>query len=330
MKKFLNARRTKNNDIVFFSNTNVSLNNIMVCLSCIMVLLNFFSFIKINKIVAVSTKVPYFSPINIALNKNIIRNMLDGIYDIYGNYLSEVATLGTGLFKSYIFLLLVPIFIIIIYFINRNVVKNNKNSYIFLMLSYSFILIGSIINYTLLKVMSTIVKVGNGFASFYIGSIFKISFAGSLYGLFNLIIIILILYGISFTGILKVDEELDSTNIFSKETMQRTSEFAKEFGQNMEVAGKVAVKMAKEVKDTASSKIDEVSENVKGKVEEVKAESNKVPVEEKVENLSEEVQAEADKNIENKAAEEADKSEEEINNKATEEVQEESSENKIQ
>ena len=149
------------------------------------------------------------------------------------------------------------------------------------MLQYALVLIGVSINYILLRFLAEVIKLDTIIPS--LGNTkgaFKLTFFASLYSFFNTIILLLSLYGIVHTGTKEISEEIISTNVFSKEAVQKTTEFAKDLrqnvAQNMEVVTSVATKVVNDVKNTANTKFDEVKDSIKDIVEETKEDKEEI------------------------------------------------------
>ena len=286
LKKFFNAKRTRNNDIVFFSGNVVSVHNIMLVLSFIMLIACFLAFVRLDVKILLNEnytnyselrRIPIFSPINLVFNENIIYYMLGE------GGIENVSTLNgvSILLHSFSWFFIVPIIIILTYFINRKLVRNIKISYKILMLQYALVLIGVSINYILLRFLAEVIKLDTIIPS--LGNTkgaFKLTFFASLYSSFNTIILLLSLYGIVHTGTKEISEEIISTNVFSKEAVQKTTEFAKDLSQNvaqnMEVVTSVATKVVNDVKNTANTKFDEVKDSIKDMVEETKEDKEEI------------------------------------------------------
>lgn len=275
MKK-IKLIRTNNNDLVCSKNNIFSIQNIILLFSILLLILCFLSFIKIDLKILLGNKyarynellaMPYFSPINLAFNQGIVYYMLGdgGINNINGlNALNAML----GGFK---FLIFTPVVSIILYYINKKIIKSNKLSYIFVMLQYSIIIVGASINYIMLKFLFNIIRLDNIMPS--LGNTygaFRISSFAYIYLIFNFIILILSIYSILATGIKYVDKDICSVNLFSKEGIDKTKGFVKDVKENFDLegnlskAGEVATDMKEKIENginLVKEKLDEIRDN---------------------------------------------------------------------
>ncbi len=273
MKK-IKLIRTNNNDLVCSKNNIFSIQNIILLFSILLLILCFLSFIKIDLKILLGNKyarynellaMPYFSPINLAFNQGIVYYMLGdgGINNINGlNALNAML----GGFK---FLIFTPVVSIILYYINKKIIKSNKLSYIFVMLQYSIIIVGASINYIMLKFLFNIIRLDNIMPS--LGNTygaFRISSFAYIYLIFNFIIIILSIYSILATGIKCVDKDICSVNLFSKEGIDKTKGFVKDVKENFDLEGNLS--KAGEVATDMKEKIENGINLVKEKLDEIK------------------------------------------------------------
>ncbi len=233
MKYTLN--RTKKNDIVLESNNLISVQNILFIISALMVLLCLFRFVKVDMSFFGSDykAVPYLSPFNMG-------HIGSGILAMAGSYGAFL-----GFLKIFSFLYLIPIITIILFFVNR-VIKSIKHSYRLVMVQYIILILGCTVNFISLSIMKVIARMSSSNGIYDLG--IKTTIACFIYGLLNIILFIIAFYAGINTGIMKIHENIDAQDIFSKEAIQKTSELAKNIGTNLNTAVKAANNAINEAK----------------------------------------------------------------------------------
>lgn len=224
----MNIKRSKYNDLVLVKNTKISVQNIIMVGSILLLFLGLFRFVTVEAGASWRSDmpaVPYISPFSLFISGG------RAFIELSGGFLDSLAPL----FFLCGLLVLVPVVGLVISIIGRKL-ENREFSYRVMMSQYLFIVAGGVANYIMLAGLGGVLKQVSlmSFTRLYI----KTTIPYHLYSIINILLVIVGIYAIVNTGLMGVDEGIGSEELFTKENLKKTEAFAKNLGQTVSSAVK--------------------------------------------------------------------------------------------
>ncbi len=227
-----NLRRTKNNDLVLASSKMISLQNIILVASLLLLVLAFTGYYETNA--TMISKAESFS--------------LNRFYsELF--YQSNVSELTKLLIKTSIFS---PVIYIALYIVNFRL-NNRATSYRIVMAQYAAILFFGVV---LSNASAMLLNGSKMFGMFGLSEYVSVTFFGMMHRLFSFIIMIAAIFGIVETGHRHIDEAAVVSEVFTKESLDKAMNFADKAKSN------IGAKMSKPNQDSSNAQVQNPAADV--------------------------------------------------------------------
>ena len=223
----MNIKRSKYNDLVLVKNTKISVQNIIMVGSILLLFLGLFRFVTVEAGASWRSDmpaVPYISPFSLFISGG------RAFIELSGGFLDSLAPL------FFLCGLLVLVLVGLVISIIGRKLENREFSYRVMMSQYLFIVAGGVANYIMLAGLGGVVKQVSLMS--LMGLYIKTTIPYHLYSIINILLVIVGLYAIVNTGLMGVDEGIGSEELFTKENLKKTEAFAKNLGQTVSSAVK--------------------------------------------------------------------------------------------